>query len=305
MMHKLFFLSLIIFISCQSNNNDTPIENETVKLTISNSDNDQILLSEVISNLEYKILKTPDDLLIGNVRKIISNKKYYGFLDLAKKSIWIFDKNLAFVNEILIPSGRGPEQLEYLSDISFGDNHNVYALGLYKILEFDLYTGFEREIRIQPQLYKFTYDSLNSNFIGYMNNSVSPHNTESDVSYNLVYINLNGEMVEKKLPIDQRISNLKFLHFDNFPSFNNEQLFFSYLDLNVYSLTNNEFNVKYSLEFETDGLNETILNKSENYSRNRDFLTNEIIDKEIARSIATFVETDSIIFCRGLVKHSI
>ena len=120
-MTRLLILSSILFISCKTDTSKSVENNNSVKIFIDNTQNDSpINLSEIISNLEYQILSTPTSNLIGNVRKIIFNDKYYALLDLARNSIWIFDKNLNYVKEIKITEGRGPNELTYLSDITFG-----------------------------------------------------------------------------------------------------------------------------------------------------------------------------------------
>ena len=129
-----------------------------------------------------------------------------------------------------------------------------------------------------------------------MNNSGSPSNTESKTSYNILVLNQDGKVIDKLLPIDERILNLKLMHFNNFPSFSNEQLFFSYLDLNVYSISNGIAQTKYSINFKSKGLDDEVLSKNNESIDNRTFLRKELIANDIARSLATFIESKSFVY---------
>ncbi|MDR9418793.1 6-bladed beta-propeller [Gracilimonas sp.] len=305
MRKNLFGTLFIIVLACSCTNQPREINsNNSKELIIDIEQARTVGLSEFIQEMQYTPLKTPGNEFMGTIAKIIHNENYYGFLDKSKKSAWIYDKELNFINEISFPEGRGAGELEYFSDITFGKENTLYALGLFKFIKFDIDGELLKETVIRPQISKFVYDQEIDMLVGYMNNYTSGNLDENKVAYNLVYLDEDGTVYDMRLPIDKRKETMAFLTFENFPSYKNEHIFFSHIDFNIYRIDNFDIDVKYQLSFPNQGLTEDILNLRYNFERQSKFLNDEIRSRNVVYSIGSFLETENQIYIQYVQGRS-
>jgi len=263
----------------------------------------ELKLSSFIDGIDYTPLKAHEDKLMGEVLKIIYSDTHYGFFDPSRNTVWIYDKALHFVKDIVIPAGNGPGELQYLSDISFGKDSNIYVLGLFKVIKFDVEGNILKEIPIKFQATKLVYISSEDILAAYMINTISPYINEKKQSYNLIYFNEDGEVLKGALPIDDRKKGIRFATFDNFPTNNREQLFFSHLDYNIYEIDGLGLSVRYKLDFGERGVPEGVFDLRKNYAQQHEFMINEIETKKYAYTLGKALATESYIYVAYLESN--
>lgn len=265
-------------------------------ISVSIDQDTKVELSSFVEGIEYTILKTPENKLMGEVLKIISSDTHYGFFDPSRSTVWIYDKALNFVKDIVIPAGDGPGELQYLSDVSFGKDNSVYMLGLFKVIKFDVEGNILKEIPIKFQATKLAYIPSEEVFVAYMINTVSPFTNDKKQSYNLIYFNEDGEVLKGALPIDDRKKGIRFATFNNFPVNNNEHLFFSHLDYSIYEINGLEVSVKYTLDFGEYAVPDETFDLRKNYGQHHEFMSREIESKKYAYTLGKVLATEKYLY---------
>lgn len=294
-------ISLLLLACSDDSKKELTAANDAPVISVNIDQEKELELSSFISSLEYTILKTPEDKLMGEILKIISTENHYGFFDPSRSTVWIYDKELNFVKDIVIPDGGGPGELRYLSDASFGRDNNLYVLGLFKVIEFDVNGNVLKEIPIKFQATKLVYIPSEEVLVAYMINTISPYMNDQKQSYNLIYFNDDGEFLEGAVPIDDRKKGMRFAVFENFPQNNGEQLFFSHLDYNVYELSGLDLSVKYRIDFGEHAVPDGTYDLRNNYEKWIDFMNKEVYSKKYAFTLGKVLATERFLYTAYLV----
>lgn len=290
----MLLVAVLLYNCGNSNKSSHSIENAEV-ITVNVDEKKDIGLSSFISEFEYHVLKTPEDKLIGEILKIVYNDEYYAFFDPSRYTIWIYDKELNFVKDIEITEGEGPGEIRYFSDIRFGNDNTIYALGVFKVLKFDVEGNLLKETPINFQASKLMYLKSEDLLVGYMINAHSSV-LDSKKSYNLIYFDDNGRVKQGNLPIDDRKKGMSFFTFENFPHNNNEHLFFSHLDYNIYELNGLDVEVKYTLDFRDYNIPDHVFDLRSNYAQQSKFMDREIESKKYVYSISKLLSTRKFMY---------
>lgn len=304
---NLSYLALIFFIVIINSCNKigpVPVEDSNSQLIRINFETEkEIKLSDIASEIEYVPLKA--DELIGSIRKIISNEKYFGFFDYSKKAIWLFNKDGEYQRDIKIPNGRGPGELEYFSDIVFGDNNNIFAVGLFKIIEFNTEGKILNEITLPYIAPKATYLSDSNLLVLYLSNQQYNPKFTGDKNYNLLFLDEEGELVDYSLPITFEQKQASYYIGNNFPKFGSQQLFFGYIDYNIYEISNNVVKVKYRLDFgENSFTNASFEGKEKYIGQETKFIHEKITGHDYIVNIGPILEIDDYVIVRFFRKRN-
>lgn len=301
-MRYLIPLIALFLTSCNSNEREIQDHNDLEQISIDVSKSEEIMMSDFFDSIDYVSLKTPDNDVIGRIRKIVIQDDYMAFLDQAKNSIWIHTAEGEYVNEVAIPVGRGPGELEQIEDIVFTGNNEIHALGAFKIVVYEMDGEYQREIPFRFFIYRFTYDEDSKLYIGYAANSLNDILDNTHSGKNLIVFNNKGEIVDSFLPIPEGRQELGYLVPNKFPTYNGETLFFPHLVDTVYTITSSGASPKYALDYGDYSVTDEVFARRSIYDNSEhaafEFTENELWANDYVSNMTFFNETDAYIFFR-------
>ena len=116
-------------VDIESVKNNIPIKEEFIDNNVS--------LSHLIDSVSYIPLETSEYSVIGEITKVIyCNNRFY-IQDGLSESVFIFDMDGRFVKK-LHNKGKGPYEYTDLLDMFIDNNENLYILGGFKLIKFNL-----------------------------------------------------------------------------------------------------------------------------------------------------------------------
>lgn len=301
-MRYIILILFILVISC-SNHSNSDIESSHTKIHVDlSSVEDSLKVSEYFSNIEYVHLKTPDEQLIGRIRKIIPLKSKIAFYDQARQSVWFFTYDGEYLNEIKIPEGRGPGEIIHMSDVIITNDEKIHALGAYKIVEYDLEGSLQNEVNFKFFIYKIAYNSLTNEYIGYADNSINLDLPDEYARKNLIFLNKDGDITQSFLPIKEGREQMGYKIPNNFPFYGTQIMFSPHLVDTVYKIQESEIIPKYVLDFGEHAIPESAFEKRKEYSEGlfdwAEFQREELVGNNYVTFLQFFNETDSHLFFR-------
>lgn len=295
----LLFLSCTTFMACSKSEESLDSQVfETLRIDLRNIKG--ISMSDYFTGIEYVPLIPPEDKYIGRVRKIVKQDSLIAFFDRARNSIWIFAETGEYINEVRIPIGRGPGEVEHLNDIILTSDYNIHALGSFKIVSYDLEGNFLDEIDFDFFIYKLAYDENIDTFIGYTANHLNEQLRSEHSGHNLFWINSEGEIIKSAVPIPRGREHMGAEVPNKFPVFNNKISFFPRLADTVYTINNGEVAPRYYLDFGDHSITDELFELRYQYSSSKfewsEFQRNEIFGEDYVGLISEFYESDVFIY---------
>lgn len=290
---KLIFLFLLISaFSFSCINESEKIESKEYEILEINLNN--------ISGIEYVPLIAPEDKYVGRVRKIVKQDSILGLYDRARNSLWTFTESGEYVNEVRIPTGRGPGEVEHLNDIILTSDLTVHALGAFKIVSYDLFGNFIDEIEFDFFIYKIAYDEEKGTIIGYASNNLNERLDNEHVGHNLFWIDDSGEIIKSAIPIAYGREHMGVNVPEKFPDYNDDLYFFPRLVDTVYTINNGEVASRYFIDFGEHSVTDKLFDLRYQYSQSKfewsEFQRNEIFGENYVGLISEFYEADSHIY---------
>ncbi|MCC5907885.1 MAG: 6-bladed beta-propeller [Balneolaceae bacterium] len=290
-------LLCILFISCTQNKEELYIPDDLETIYVNLEEAGILKMSDFISDIEYVYLETPDDRPIGRIRKLLMNDSYFGFYDQAKKSIWIFTKNGEYVNEVIIPHGKGPGELENFEDVILTDQGEIHALGSFKIVVYDIKGNFIDETTFDFLIYSFEYVSSLEEYVGSTENNTMYGFLENDhAGHNLLYFDKEGTITRSSLPILNGREELGYIVPNRFPSFRDQKIYFPHLVDVIYTLTDSTVTPRYHIDYGVHSIPESAFDRRKNYSSAPEgifeFTNEEILSNGYITYLNFFLETD-------------
>lgn len=266
-MNKATILIFAIFFSCESLKQERTSTQkvETIQVDFDSAQN-SLKMSEFFSELSYHEIKSLPGEPVGRIRKVMVQDDIIGLYDEARQCVWINTIDGEFVEKVSIPRGKGPGEIERLSDVIFTENNQIHALGAFKIVVYDLEGNLLNEIDFDFYIYKFVYEPTTKRYIGYAANSLNTHLNNNHSGKNLIIFDDSGEIIDSKIPIPRGRDHMKFMISNRFPEYNNETLFFPHLSDTVYNVTENNIVPKYALDFNENSISQEVFDKRKNYS---------------------------------------
>ncbi|HLR90936.1 MAG TPA: 6-bladed beta-propeller, partial [Balneolaceae bacterium] len=266
MKYSKMFIFLLLFSSCQTTADPSApdAEFETIHVNLDNAGS--LHMSDYFSEIKYIHLETPDDKPIGRIRKFLIQDDYLGFYDAARNSVWVYTHDGDFVNEVEIPRGRGPGELESIEDIILTKEGEVHALGAFKIVAYDIEGTFVHETDFNFWIYNFTYDSASETYIGYPANSLNRGLNNEHTAKTLLYLNKGGAITNSYFPIPNGREEIGYMATNNFPGFKSHQLFFSHLVDTVYTVGPHGMAPRYRLDYGRHSITEEVFERRKNYA---------------------------------------
>lgn len=300
-MRFISFLSFIIlFVSCTQSKKELYIPDDLETIQINLEEAGTLKMSDFISDIEYIPLETPDDRPIGRVRKFLINDSYLGFYDQARKSVWVYTKDGEYVNEVIIPEGKGPGELENFEDVILTEQGEIHALGSFKIVVYDIKGNFIDETAYDFLIYNFEYFSSTEEYVGSTENETMYGYLQNEhAGHNLFFFNKEGTITKSSLPILNGREEMGYKVPNRFPVFRDRKMFFPHLVDVIYEITDSSVVPRYHLDYGINSIPEFVFDRRNNYSPVPEgrikFFENELISNGYISFLNFFIETDLLI----------
>ena len=267
---KYFLLVFFCWVSFCNNAEIAQDLNETGSLNVKTirvdiSQAEPIYLSQFVSEIKYFNLNIPDDQPVGRIEKIISKNGLLAFFDTLKRSVWIFDEQGNYINEITIPYGKGPGEAEALSDIYFTDSHQVHVVGLFKILVFDRYGVLVSDLPLHFKVNKINYDEERNLYYGYIGVSINAKVSDAFRGDVLYLFDNEGTIVESYFPIGKGKQGILYSPPSNFPEYGDEKYFFRYLTDTVYVMEDAQPVAAYAIDYGENTIPKEVFERRKKY----------------------------------------
>ncbi|GAB4168683.1 MAG: hypothetical protein Kow00108_01890 [Calditrichia bacterium] len=161
------FLIVFFSITCIKNK-----KYQTIKIKFNNT---SINLSKFFTNAEFKFLKVPDSIVIGEIDRYFTVKQYQILVDSKySKAIYIFDQNDNYLNKI-DSHGEAPDEFNHITDCTVSEKFiflldvsnkkiNIYRIsdGKYEnSLVLDSYIG--GIIYFKDYIYAYSFEDYSGN----------------------------------------------------------------------------------------------------------------------------------------------
>jgi hypothetical protein len=218
-------MGLLFFVSCGQETSVPNIDVQNINIEIEEAG--EIRMSEYFSSIEYIQLKTPKESPIGSIFKIIERDGKLLLFDRKRSSIWVFDDFGNFLNEITIPVGRGPGEVEYLADVFVSKNSLIHAVGQFKIVVYNLNGRLEESFNIDFNPFYIFYDEELDLYSGYVATMLNPNVDEKYKNQNILFFDKTGEIKGSALRIREGAEGIRFNIPNYFTEYKDEIFFFS------------------------------------------------------------------------------
>ncbi|MFU8862111.1 MAG: 6-bladed beta-propeller, partial [Cyclonatronaceae bacterium] len=138
----LVFIFVVLAAGCSGKSTSSDASSQHDDLTVIRVDINEgetpLKLSQFVSDISYIPLQTPDDEPIGRIDKIMPRGDLISLFDATRNIVWTFNRRGDFVARANIPGGQGPGEVSNLMNVYVDENHHIHALGVFKIVEYDI-----------------------------------------------------------------------------------------------------------------------------------------------------------------------
>ena len=238
-----FLLFLFMFSSCERNKKGV-LEEAVVINTAFNAPN-EIKLSSLVDSITYIPLETKDDLLIGQVTKMIVSDKFIYVFDEMSSSLYCFNLSGKFVRKIG-NRGVGPGEYTNIDDFDIC-NQRIYLFdcNLRKLFVYNNKGILEKEIKTNywAESIHVIDDSWIALYGGYKNNTQYEKNGKTP---NLLFLNIHNGKSKVAAFFDSQIEMKEV--YGSYKLFTNFGSFLSPLENRIYQL-DSKLNLNERLSF--------------------------------------------------------
>ena len=242
-------------------------------------------LSQKSSNIEMKqvvkdirpIRLNTGEGIIGSIDKLIWADDCFLLVDKQQETIFVFNESGELQNTIN-RQGRGPQEYLTIGDATYSNELiAVYDGASYQICYYDIEGNF---IRKHNACEGYKLISNGDNMIIYAGSDAD--------DYELRVFNQDGIEQDSYMPIDEMLSSLPttFVNNLNMTKYDNEVLVTRYFDYNIYSLHDEQLNMKYSFSFGKDNFDQRLIAGNNPVEFHRD-----IIKDKSVHAIDYFIES--------------
>jgi hypothetical protein len=290
---------IFLFTSCTESKNELYIPDDLETIHVNLEEAKDLKMSDFVSDIEYIPLQTPKGRPIGRVRKFLINDSYLGFYDEARKSVWVYTKNGEYINEVIIPEGKGPGEIENLEDVILTDQGEIHALGSFKIVVYDVSGDFINETTFDFWIYSFEFISSSEEYVGCAENLMNRMLQNEHTGHNLLFFNKEGTITKSSLPIPNGREEMGFIVQNRFPTFQDQKFFFPHLVDVIYSITDSTVVPRFHLDYGINSIPESVFDRRKNYSSGPEgrleFISEELVSNDYISYLEFFLETDLFI----------
>lgn len=239
-----YIILMCICISCNRNDNN----NLQIEIPINMEKEENIYLSDVVSDYYFVKLNNPENINIGEVTKVkIFKDKIYIMDERKAVALYIYDLKGNFISQIN-NKGKGPGEFISLTDFIVDTiNDQIYISDTWqkKIIVYNANGSYVDEIKLDFlftsfYLYKnkFYFDLMNKSFDGDL--------------HTLIITDLTGKNLSRLISYDRRIEQLSITSLNPFQCINDTLLFLPTLNSNIYSIDSTQAKIKYFLNFKNN-----------------------------------------------------
>lgn len=222
--------------------------------------------------------------------------------DRAKKSVWIYTEEGGYVNEVKIPQGRGPGELDHIADVYFDEEYNIHAMGAFKFVTFDKNGNLLKETQLDLWVGSFTFNTADSMYYGYGDGNPNLRLQKKHQGFNLYSFDKEGEIKNSYIPVEKNKQGIAFNVPNYFPAYNGKKYFFKHLHDTVYSIEANGVKPAYIFNFGNQNLPDAVFEKRSDYGTEvwqwSDFWDNEVRPFDYITHKNNFEITDRFIHTR-------
>lgn len=303
-MKYLYIIIIAVFYGCSGNDVEKSTVNQgnPVEIKIDVSEAKPMHMSEFFSNISYFPLTAPGDSPIGRINKIMPQGDKIALYDQAKKSVWIYTENGDYLNEVRIPQGRGPGELEHISDVYFDEEFRIQAMGAFKFVTLDLQGNLLNETQLNLFATYLIYNTVDSTYFAFADGNPNLRLPEHHQGYNLYEFDENGKIENRYIPIEKNKQGIAFGIPNYFPTYKSQKYFFKHLHDTVYSIGTNGVEPAYTFDFGSQALPDEIFEKRSEYGSEiwqwTDFFDNEVRPYDYITHKNNFEITDRFIHTR-------
>lgn len=205
-------LCCILFVSCTKQQIIEPHLQQAEKILIdpTAASEKNLLFSDFIKQINYTLIPTDDEFIIGNIDKIIVTDDYMFILDSKiSRAIYCIRKSGEKVFSIK-KTGSGPGEYITIKDISFDDTKKeliVYCSTRQILLYYDLHGKFLHEERIPYQAARI--QKIGGKIVFFSDNLINPKLLNKENFPNLFLTNNDYSIISQanffKSPINKAI----------------------------------------------------------------------------------------------------
>ena len=212
-MRKYLYACILFGMFSCSQSPKESVENDWLEIPLSLEQREHVIgISDFVENIQYVVLETTSDCLLGNIDKmIITDDGDYVMVDMNKaRSIYVFDENGNFKRKVG-SYGQGPNEYVSLTDVScYKDKVYVWDSAGKKILEYKLDNSFVNSYSFPYTAYSMTCVEEGKFAFGcdYVHNA----DLLSDNSYpSLMLFDALNKDVTPLLHFDRKVSSLGYM----------------------------------------------------------------------------------------------
>ena len=301
-MKYLYLIIFVVFYGCSgdnSENNGTINQGKPEEISIDVEVTKPLYMSEFFSDISYFPLTTPDDRPIGRIFKIMPQGDKIALYDRAKKSVWIYTENGNYVNEVKIPQGRGPGELEHISDVYFDEEFRIHAMGYFKFIVLDMEGKQLNETGLDLFANKLTFSTVDSSYYGHTDGNPNLRLPEEQRGFHLYKFDKDGNIEDSFIPINKKKQGIAYNVPNSFPIYKGNQYYFKHLHDTVYLLDKTGITPAYTFDFGDQALPDEVFDKRYNYGSEiwewKDFWDNEVTAHNYVVYKTNFEMTDRFI----------
>ena len=208
-------------------------------------------VDEFIRIVDYIPLETNENMIIGNIDKLILHNDIFYILDSNKaKSVFIFNKDGSYKGKIS-RFGQGRNEYRYLRDMELDTINNqliLYDRNDGKVLFFDLDGNFIKTHKVGLRFSNFKIFP-NGDFFFYTSNNQNVHNSHIS-GFNALIGQLNGKMFYRCLKNCIFLENLKIVDGYKLNEHNGNISFSPRLSNTIYEVeVNGQMRKVYNIQF--------------------------------------------------------
>lgn len=301
---KYIFLFTLLIAACSGSESNTNLteSSDIVTININVEDAKPIHMSEFFSDIKYFPLSNPTGEPVGSIFKIMTQGDKIALYDKPKKSVWIYTDDGEYLNEVKIPQGQGPGELEHISDVYFDEQFNVHAMGAFKFVKLSKDGELLNETQFDLFARYLTYIEDDSTYFGFADGNPNARIPEQHKGFDLFAFNDEGRITKSLIPIDKNKQGISYGIPNYFPEYDGQNYFFKHLDDTIYEVKNNRVEPAYLLDFGEQALNDEVFEKRSDYGEEiwewTDFWENEIIANDYIVFKTNFEITNRYIHSR-------
>jgi hypothetical protein len=293
--------------SIDNNSGDTFSENyewggvDTIPINYSRN---KISSSEIVDETKIIKLKTPSNIVVGQIDKLIVSDTSMFIMDELTSSVYCFNL-LGDFNYVIDNYGGGPEEYLDISDISLNNSlGHIEILDRQgqKVVSYDANNG-EFFGSKSFDFFASTFASLNKGKRVFHTSNYPNHQLfgDNDFAKTIYVVDNNNSIESKNFRFKDGLDKVRLVtKWNLFSGMNNRVVYYTPLyDNRVFEILEDEFRLRYLIDFGKYSFSDSFL---KSFNGPPGAWAKLIIDKGYAFDLSNFIETERFITFRANVE---